>query len=413
MKKLQFERAWSKVLELVGWEREPSNATHELIAFLYDDRDRRFWRSLDELDFKEDIKQLEAWLNEVLFTEPAPDDISAYWFGLFHPLDEHDQPVSCLYLAGSNRYLPNEEVEDWHTAPAFFPKGRYADSDVLKQIYRYAHRKDGPETNGEYFCLWYSSIVVAHLCRTRAPALLGDVERRAVAVGFDAGDILMLGKLTRAGFQATEYAPPAVPTVRPTRSDAPFYEIEDDDRGRWWLDEPKSRRGDDLPAGFGRRCERIEIEPPLLVEIDEEMGGSPVALSLTVFGNPIARIDVAERVALHLPPAALQRVAVAVKGQPEKYELLNVLATVHCLDMERSKYMLGGMRFAEPGEYKEGDKIGYIRYAVIDGRRAGDHQIFRLGEDRSKLIVSRRVKMDLEAAGVTGIKFTPLAASNV
>lgn len=165
----------------------------------------RFWKGLAKLDLGQDLAVLEAWLRKVMAEEPPPTEVNGLWFGLFNPVVDGDQATSCLYLAGSKRF--DRSDSDWACNPSYWPKGRYAESRVLRDIYELAYAPRGPQVDGEYFCLWYSMWAVAHLCRRIPANLLGDSSRRAVCVGFDDGDWFVVGTLLPDGFAPDRYEP--------------------------------------------------------------------------------------------------------------------------------------------------------------------------------------------------------------
>ncbi len=136
------------------------------------------------------------WLREVLATEPPATTITAYWFGIFNPHDDDDNVGADVYVSGSARFAGDINGEDWNVSPAYWPEGRYADSRVLRALYRRAYRgKRSLENDAEYpLALGYAAFAVAHLCRVIPPRLLlGSASERAVIVGFDDGDMVELG----------------------------------------------------------------------------------------------------------------------------------------------------------------------------------------------------------------------------
>jgi hypothetical protein len=161
------------------------------------------WKAFADLDYENDRSILERWLTSVLKKEPPAGEISAFWFGLFNPVDRKGKVSCCLYIAGSNTFNGNVD-DDWPCDPAYFPEGRYSDSKVLSEVYaglREMH--DEAKLLGEYLlCLGYSALVVLDLLSAVDRSLvLGRRKSRAVAVGFDEGDSLFFGSLTRKGWE--------------------------------------------------------------------------------------------------------------------------------------------------------------------------------------------------------------------
>lgn len=176
------------------------------------------WDKILRLDFAKDVACLQAWLRHVLTDEPPAENIKAFWFGLFNP-DIAGQ-ISCdLYLSGSVEFDPEDETFDWAclTDESYLPNGGYAKSRVLHEIYHIVH-SDQPvfphpckmglckgNTScwlGEYaLCLGYACLSIKEVLRSIEPTLLlGKARTRAVAVGYDSGDGIIIGNIDQNGW---------------------------------------------------------------------------------------------------------------------------------------------------------------------------------------------------------------------
>ncbi len=115
------------------------------------------------------------------------------WFGLFDETGPQGGAFARLYLAGSESYDPDERNSGWACSPAYFPDGRYADSEVLRSMSRILSTT-GEEISwlGSYVLpLGYASLAVSDACRQLQPdTLLGRRTSRTVVVGFDSGDFV-------------------------------------------------------------------------------------------------------------------------------------------------------------------------------------------------------------------------------
>lgn len=162
------------------------------------------WQRVRELDFQGDADRLTKWLAAVLSSEPAEDEINAFYFGLFNPI-LGDNATSGMYVSGSTRFDPEDETGDWACwdDSSYLPAGRYADSQILHEIYRLTNRSGVGEVGEYVLCFGYACLAVAAACMRVEPGLLlGTRASRAVAVGFDSGDLLVLGHVTRGGWQS-------------------------------------------------------------------------------------------------------------------------------------------------------------------------------------------------------------------
>jgi hypothetical protein len=156
------------------------------------------WAGLRDLDFDADHDRLTLWLADLLRKEPPGPAITGLWFGLFNPVAA-DGNASCgLYLAGSDRFDPDKPCPDWHCAPEYRPRGRYADSRVLPALYRRTAGLEGDAgCLGEIvLCQGYAYLAVSRWCHGPWQSeLLGEAPLRGVAVGHDEGDVHLVAVL--------------------------------------------------------------------------------------------------------------------------------------------------------------------------------------------------------------------------
>ena len=160
----------------------------------------RDWAKLRALPYA-DLSPLAAWIQRPFLNDPPAEPLRGLWFGLFNPYTSDDEPSADIYVCGSQRFDPNPDSYDWAVDPYWWPEDRYARSTVLAEIYRIAYRKKGLENDAEYpLCLGYGAFAVRELLGMIDPKLLlGKSDELGIAVGFDSGDFILLGRLTAAG----------------------------------------------------------------------------------------------------------------------------------------------------------------------------------------------------------------------
>src|SRR5262245_35287050 len=189
-----FAKAYDFVKRTVESGNGMSDGMTELIGYCEKKKPNDVWGKIRKLNFKDDRDRLREWLVEVLSKEPPANEITAFWFGLFNPALDDGRVSCCLYVSGSTRF---DEV-DWACwgDDSYVPDKRYADSKVLDEIYSLTN-KQGLGDIGEYvLCLGYACLAVKDLCETVPPELLlGSRDKRAVAVGFDSGDEILIGEV--------------------------------------------------------------------------------------------------------------------------------------------------------------------------------------------------------------------------
>ena len=129
--------------------------------------------------------------------------LRGFWFGIFNPV-RAGKPSADLHLSGSIQYSEDGHA-DWAADPEWVPKSRYLKSKVLEQIYQLAYRVNGRKKaaggplgiRAEYaLCLGYSAFLVQMLVEEALQdSFLGSEYDMGLAVGFDSGDHLSLGKI--------------------------------------------------------------------------------------------------------------------------------------------------------------------------------------------------------------------------
>ena len=157
------------------------------------------WEKLAALPY-EDLDDLREWIEKPFREEPSKKKLAALWFGLFNPV-YGKKPVADIYVSGSVRFEPSPEDNTWAVGPAWWPESRYARSAVLSKLYSIAYRKNGLANDAEYpLCLAYGGLVVRDLLRELDPSIvLGKSSSLGIAVGFDSGDFVLVGELTKTG----------------------------------------------------------------------------------------------------------------------------------------------------------------------------------------------------------------------
>ena len=157
------------------------------------------WQRFRKLPY-DDLTEMREWLENVLTNEPPDIELAGLWFGLFNPVYENDEAVADIYICGGTEY--DEDNMDWACDPEYAPDEGYAHSEILKSIYQIAYTsKESLGNDAEYpMCLSYGAFAIKRLLNEINPELLikGDKDI-GLAVGFDDGDYIILGKLFKDG----------------------------------------------------------------------------------------------------------------------------------------------------------------------------------------------------------------------
>ena len=157
------------------------------------------WEKIAALPY-ENLDDLREWIEKPFREESSKKKLAGLWFGLFNPVSS-GKPVADIYVCGSTRFDPNPNDNSWAVGPDWWPESRDAHSSVLAKLYKIAYVKDGLANDAEYpLSLAYGGLAVRELLRSAEPSLfLGKSPSLGVAVGFDDGDFVLVGKLSKTG----------------------------------------------------------------------------------------------------------------------------------------------------------------------------------------------------------------------
>lgn len=157
------------------------------------------WEKIAALPY-EKLDDLRKWIEKPFREESSTKKLAGLWFGLFNPVYSKD-PVADIYVCGSTRFDPSPDDNSWAVGPDWWPEGRYAHSKILAKLFKIAYRKNGLANDAEYpLCLAYGALAVRDLLRDADSSMfLGKSSSLGIAVGFDSGDFLLIGKLGNGG----------------------------------------------------------------------------------------------------------------------------------------------------------------------------------------------------------------------
>ena len=398
MPELDAREAWQVIRQLIGNEVSVETAMKDLIDHCQKCAPASIWKKVASLDYRGDWKNLKKWLTTVLANEPPPPSIKAFWFGLFLPVDDCGRVSLGLYVCGSKTFDRKDETFDWASSPAYFPEGRYAQSAVLKAIYKHSQKASALSSAlQEIIGVGFVAISVAQICREEPKAIFGTAKKRHIAAGFDSGDGFLVGAVTAEGFQpAVHREVNHLKPLKPTRSKAEYYLFKVPMPWHWWvgiLERHGSQLGDFATRG---KVERVVEGWETQARADERR--PPVDVIYDLFDRPMVRERIA-KIMKELSPDTIQLIPVRIGGLPSKagtYYILNVSRRIACLDREASRL------FCPDGE------LSWIAKGVLQRSRIGRAHVFRLDEYENWIVISRVVKEMLESEHVTGVKLVPL-----
>lgn len=159
------------------------------------------WARMRELPYA-DLSPLIRWLQQTFEARPPGDDHRGMWFGLSNPI-RAGKTLADMSVLVCEEFDPDSPDAAW-TGTAGVSGGQ-AKSDIMADIYSIAYRdpEGGLGNDAEYpLCLGYGALAVRDTLRAlEASFILGKSDWIGVAVGFVSGDIILLGRFSRAGFE--------------------------------------------------------------------------------------------------------------------------------------------------------------------------------------------------------------------
>lgn len=171
---------------------------------------------------------------------------------------------------------------------------------------------------------------------------------------------------------------------------------------RWHLSSPVDENGEEIDPWQFKAGTRLELKSPPIFQVTHP--GRELEFTLTAFTIPLVH----ERVASVLEPLGLQQevqlIPARVQGRKDPFFILNVLQVLRCIDdarcEEARRWTPEDGKPARVGTYRD------VRGLKIDPSKVEGAHLFRPWGWKVVLIVSEPIKLALEAASVTGTRFT-------
>jgi hypothetical protein len=168
---------------------------------------------------------------------------------------------------------------------------------------------------------------------------------------------------------------------------------------RWFLRSPINTHGEELDPRAFTRSSICPAHGPLTLPLRRD--GRPVDFNFGDFDMPVVKTDIVDKLEDVLD-LQLQRVPVHMPESAGKFEILNVLDQVDCIDAVKSVYTRWEANDGRP------EKLGEYRMITdlkIDPKCTHGHHLFRVKGWAVALIVSEQMKQALESFRVSGIEY--------
>jgi hypothetical protein len=165
------------------------------------------WDEIRRLAFESDLRETTGWFRSILAHSPPPADVNALWFGIWSPVGSNGRTLNDFHVGGSTSF---GSTPDWMSRLEWLPRGRYRHSEVQRAIKLAADRAGDEEIAHALDYAIALGHVAASVMLTLEAVELGALPLRdaqlPVAVGFDSGDGLLVGRVVQDGFVRGDYS---------------------------------------------------------------------------------------------------------------------------------------------------------------------------------------------------------------
>src|SRR5687767_10350243 len=124
--------SWDNFEKVANSNLSIRDGWNQIVDFHKDIKEKPYWADLKKLDLETEQKEIKDWLEATVKDEPFDKDIVSFWIGINKFLDDSENEVYAIYLAGCESY--DEKDAEWATEPTYLPENRYFISEVLTEI---------------------------------------------------------------------------------------------------------------------------------------------------------------------------------------------------------------------------------------------------------------------------------------
>lgn len=168
---------------------------------------------------------------------------------------------------------------------------------------------------------------------------------------------------------------------------------------QWFLDDPLTADGKEIDSRdftYG-----LPYRGPLPAVGQIGNAGRELAFTFGAFDMPVVSAEVAN-IVRQIAPLDVQCFSLSIPRAVGKYQILNAVCSLDCLDEERSEFTVWQESDHRPDLIGQYHTIPTIR---IDPHRTGDHHVFRILNWHVALLVSDTIKDALADIPDLGVVF--------
>lgn len=204
--RIDVDKYFKVLQEQVRSDQSIVKSMGTIMDFCESDIPHKDWKTVRELEVESEVKRAGKWIPRVLEKDPAPFPIEGIYFGLGEFESKEGIEYADLYFGVMGQCdLEDKEFRWVYGDKRHYPERAYLRSKLLKQIGVTCYGEEsGLDVDGQYtFSIAYAALLLTQIM---SPNLYGQLnvvtDQVGLLTGFDSGDILRLGTLTRDGFIA-------------------------------------------------------------------------------------------------------------------------------------------------------------------------------------------------------------------
>lgn len=376
------------LIEQLSAHNDTSKLLTDFLAYIKTNENEATIAKIEKLDFNTDIISIESQLTETLKTEPPKIKVKGYWFGIFEA-EEDSNHIFQGYISGNSKASATDEDNEWAVDPKYFPESRYFKSTVLEKLPQIL-LNESDDFSTQYFPLWYLTIVIANYCKKINDLLLNS-DKCLIAVGWDSGDFINVGHLSKKGFELLKFKIRKPKELKKTKTNHRYYGINATWSNAWILD---IINDSDLVSGFAVLGKPIDLHRKYEAQGKVGINCYPIDYN-EALGTPIISQKLLDLLLPYNNNGEFEYVPILINNDPNlKYYILNILKSNKCLNNKETVWMTED--YADDFVFTESE----VKHKTLFRLKSKDIHEY--------IYVNAEIKEILESNRITGINLVPI-----
>lgn len=188
----KHDTSWQKFEEIFNSKLPLKDGWNKLIDYHQNIKQKPYWTQLRAIDFEKEIADTKEWLEETIQENALPPETVALWVGLTKFVDEAENELYAMYLAGSDSYS-KDDIE-WAAEPIYNPESSYVLFETLNKIDALIKTDEDYDFLDWILPISFSALLIDYVIRTNLnkKIILKHSKKLFVSVGHNGGDFMCL-----------------------------------------------------------------------------------------------------------------------------------------------------------------------------------------------------------------------------